>query len=125
VSECVSRREMTANSTRSWNRNPKPGLTEVLVPERQRSVKMVSDVGGKSAAGQADNYSEGGNGMGWEEPPIQSDPRRRCTCVRACGTVRGRNQEPPNRKWSLGFLGIVDCGFALLCFALRRLGFET
>ena len=54
-------------------------------------------------------------GMGWEEPPIQSDPRRRCTCVRACGAVRGKNQEPPNRKWSLGFLGIVDCGFALLC----------
>jgi hypothetical protein len=52
---------------------------------------MVSDVGGKSAAGQADNYSEGR-----EERPIQSDPRR------------GRNQEPPNRKWSLGILGIVD-----------------
>lgn len=66
----MSRREMTANSTRSWNRNPKPGLTEVLVPERRRSMKMVSDVGGKSAAGQADNYSEGGNGMEGTSDPI-------------------------------------------------------
>lgn len=56
---------------------------------------MVSDVGGKSAAGQADSYSEGGNG--WEETPIQSDP------------LRGKSQEPPNRKWSLGFWGLWIC----------------
>lgn len=66
---------------------------------------MVSDVGGKSAAGQADSYSEGGNG--WEETPIQSDP------------LRGKSQEPPNRKWSLGFWGLW------ICLEDLGLGFET
>jgi hypothetical protein len=66
---------------------------------------MVSDVGGKSTAGQADNYSEGGNG--WEETPIQSDP------------LPGKSQEPPNRNWSVGFWGFW------ICLRDLGLGFET
>lgn len=69
-----------------------------MFPERRRRIKMVSDVGGKSAAGQADNYSERGNG--WEETPIQSDP------------LRGKSQEPVNHPTVNGAWGFGDCGFA-------------